>query len=86
MHTLDPPKTIAASKAVVRRFSSKKLFLKFSQIYQANNCNFIKKRLQHRCFPMKFKKISKNTFLQSTSGGCFWPSNIDKLFPKIQHN
>ena len=26
-------------------------------------CNFIKKRLSHRCFPEEFCKISKNTFL-----------------------
>ena len=30
-------------------------------------CNFIKKRLLHTCFPLKFAK-----FLQSTSGECFW--------------
>ena len=30
-------------------------------------CNFIKKRLQHRCFPMKFTKSSRTPFLQNTS-------------------
>ena len=30
--------------------------------------NFIKKRLQHRCF----LKFLKTPFLQNTSGGCFW--------------
>ena len=31
-------------------------------------CNFIKKRLQHRCFPMKFtKSLRTSFFLQNTS-------------------
>ena len=34
--------------------------------------NFIKKRLQHRCFPMNIAKFSWRPFLQNTSGGCFF--------------
>ena len=30
-------------------------------------CNFIKKRLEHRCFPVKFAKFLRTTFLQNTS-------------------
>ena len=30
-------------------------------------CNFIKKRLQHRGFPMKFTKYFRTPFLQNTS-------------------
>ena len=30
-------------------------------------CNFIEKRLQHRCFPMKFTKSLRTPFLQNTS-------------------
>ena len=30
-------------------------------------CNFIKKRLQHQCFPMKFTKFLRKLFLQNTS-------------------
>ena len=29
-------------------------------------CNFIKKRLQYRCYPVKFAKIFKNTFFYRT--------------------
>ena len=29
-------------------------------------CNFIKKRLQHRCFPMKFTKSLKTPFFNRT--------------------
>ena len=34
-------------------------------------CNFIKKRLQHRCFPVKLAKFLRTPFLKNTSGGCF---------------
>ena len=34
-------------------------------------CNFIKKKLQNRCFPGKLEKL-RALFLQNTSGGCFW--------------
>ena len=34
--------------------------------------NFIKKRLHHRCFPVKFAKLFiEYLFSQHTSGGCF---------------
>ena len=35
-------------------------------------CNFIKKRLQHGCFPVKFAKILTTPFSQNNYGGCFW--------------
>ena len=31
----------------------------------------LKKRLQHRCFPVNFAKFLKPLILQNTSGGCF---------------
>ena len=31
-------------------------------------CNFSKKRLWHRCFPIKFAKFLRKPFLQNTSG------------------
>ena len=34
-------------------------------------CKFIKKRLQHRYFPVKLAKFSRTLFLQNTSGGWF---------------
>ena len=33
--------------------------------FQVKDCNFIKKRLQHRCFPVKYAKF----ILQNTSSG-----------------
>ena len=32
------------------------------------SCNYIKKRLQHRCFPVSFAKFLRTHFLQNTSG------------------
>ena len=46
-----------SAKAVVGRCSSK----------CSQACNFIEKRLQHRCFPMKFTKSLRAPFLQNTS-------------------
>ena len=39
----------------------------------------MKKRLQHRCFPVNIAKFSKTTFLENTSGGCFEVNK--KAFP-----
>ena len=35
-----------------------------------NACNFIKKRLQNRCFTVNIAKILRTHFLWNTSGGC----------------
>ena len=63
----------------VHRSSSKKGYLEISQIVQENTCGwgltactFIKKRLQRRCYLVKFAKFLKTPFLQNnTSSGCF---------------
>ena len=34
-------------------------------------CNFIKKRLQYRCFSVKFEKFSRATSLQNNTDDCF---------------
>ena len=43
------------------------LFLVFKKLFLA--CNFIKKRLQHRCFPVKFAKFLRALILQNI---CKW--------------
>ena len=45
----------------------KKKFLKISQILQENTCVgvSIKKRLQHRCFPVKFAKFLRTPILRN---------------------
>ena len=34
-------------------------------------CNFIKKRLQHRCFPLKFAKFLRTPILKNICDACF---------------
>ena len=51
--------------------------------------NFVKRRLQHRCFPVNIAKFLRTAFLQNTSGGCFYSlrlfsSTILELFFKVQ--
>ena len=36
------------------------------------------KRLQHRCFPVKFVKLSRTPFTQNNSCGCFWKIYLDR--------
>ena len=73
-------------EAVVWRCSSNRCSLKFRKFHRKTPgleslfnkvaspqaCNLIKKRLQHRCFPMKYAKFLRTPFLQKTSGGCFF--------------
>ena len=47
-------------------------FQKFHKFAGLKACNVIKKRFQHRRFPVKFTKLKEHLILQSTSGGCFW--------------
>ena len=72
--------------AVVRSYSSKKAFFKknckfyrkipvltspFKKVAGLKTCNFVKNRLQHRCFPVKIEKFLRTLLLQNTSGGHF---------------
>ena len=65
-------------EAVAQRCSVKKVFLEISRNSQENTCvrvsfsiklqaevcNFIKKRLWYRCFPVKFVKFPRTPFLK----------------------
>ena len=35
-------------------------------------CNFNKKKLQHKCFPVNFEKFLRTLFSQKISSGCVW--------------
>ena len=73
----DPVKKFRRSH---QRCSIKKLFFKIPQYSQENTClavsfhlcwspcNFIKQRLQRRCFPVNIVDILSMTFLHNTSG------------------
>ena len=49
-------------------------------------CNFIKKRFQHKFFPMNFAKFLRTLFLQNTSGGCFWKYLTNSPFIVFENN
>ena len=51
----------------------------FNKVKGLKTCKFIKKRLQHRCFPVKSAKILRQLLLRNISGGCFLDSK--KLIP-----
>ena len=38
----------------------------FNKVAGLNSCNFIKKWLQHRCFPVKFAKFLRTPFFHRT--------------------
>ena len=52
----------------------------FNKVAGLQACNFIKKTLQHWCFSVKFAKSLRASFLQNTSGGCFWKYLMNSLF------
>ena len=80
-------RTPANGRSSHRRYSVKKGVLKIFAILQENTCvevsfevsfvevlkacNFIKKRLQHRNFPVKFAKFLRTSILKNISCGCF---------------
>ena len=48
--------------------------------------NFIKKRLEHRCFPVNIVKFLRTAFLQNTSGGCFCTLDTKVLENIVRRN
>ena len=51
---------------------------------QAEACNFTKKETLAQVFSCEFYKISRNTFLQNTSGYCFCIFHTDVQAPLMQ--
>ena len=49
-------------------------------------CNFIKKRLQSRFFPVKFAKFLRTPIFTDTSRGCFWKYLMNSLFILFENN
>ena len=54
-------------------------------------CNFIKKRLQHRCFPVNIGEFLRTASIKNTSGDCFCLKRVGcsllhplKIFDKLQ--
>ena len=44
----------------------------FNKVASLKVCNFLKNRLQHRCFLWILQNCLRIAFLRNTSGGCFW--------------
>ena len=52
----------------------------FSKVASLEACNFIKKRLQHRCFPVNIAKFLIKLYLKNTTGGCFCALNTSGIW------
>ena len=61
------------SEAVVRRCSVKKCVLKKFPIFTGKHlkaCNLIKRRIQHKCFPVNIAKFLRTPTLKNISANC----------------
>ena len=82
----------AATRGVLRK-GVLKYFAKFKGKYFSYNkvaglktATLLIKWLWHRCFPMNFAKLLRTSFLQNTSGGCFFiPRMLEKVPYKPLH-
>ena len=57
----------------------------FNKVTGLLACNFLKNRLQHRCFPVNIVKFLRTPFLQNTSGGYFWVVKVKRLEHTLEH-
>ena len=77
------------SRTSHRRCSVKKIFLKIykispeSPVLETVFLNFFKKRLQHRCFPVKIAKVLRTPILKNICERLLLPS---LGFTKLDHN
>ena len=53
----------------------------FNKVAGLKGCNSIEKRLQHRCFTVKFAKFFRTSFSQNCSSGCACP--LTRVFKGI---
>ena len=44
----------------------------YNKVEGLRSASLLKKRLQHRCFPVHFAKFLRKSFLWNTSGSCFY--------------
>ena len=85
-YTLSAEKSLYFLRGSQQECSIKQVLLENSQNSQENTCarvffkkvqglspaTLLKKRLWHRCFLVNFTKFLRTSFLQNTSGRCFW--------------
>ena len=65
----------------LHRFHRKKTVLEslLNKFATLKLCNFIKKRLQHKCFPVKFHKFLRAPFFTEHVCDCFWKGSVKEL-------
>ena len=51
----------------------------FNKVSGRQTCNFLKKRLQHRCFPVNFAKFLRTLFYRTLSYNCFCSNPVDSI-------
>ena len=54
--------------------------------FLSNKVAGLKKRLQNRCFSVKFAKSLSASFLQNTSGGCVWKYLMNSHFMAYEND
>ena len=54
--------------------------------FLSNKVAGLKKRLQNRCYSVKFAKSLSASFLQNTSGGCVWKYLMNSLFMAYEND
>ena len=73
-------------EAATRGVLCRKVFLEILQNSQENTyanslcckaCNFIKKKLWHRCFPVNFWKFLRTPFIKNTSGRLLLQNSVN---------
>ena len=53
----------------------------FNKVAGLKTTTLLIKWLWHRCFPVNFAKLLRTSFLQNTSGGCFFISRMSEKVP-----
>ena len=53
------------------------------KLQDRSSCNFIKKRLQHRCFPVNTANFLRTPILQNSSEGCFYKCACSLDYPSL---
>ena len=87
-------KSCSLQKSVIKnlsKFTGKHLCmgLFFNKVAGLRVATLLKKRLWHRCFPLKFAKFSKTPFLQNTSGRLlleYCRNTLDKVKLLVIHS
>ena len=74
------PLEVFCKKSVLKHFTNfKGKHLCWSWRKHLQACNFIKKRLWHRCFPINIAKFLEHLLSRTSTNDFFWPSDCFSL-------